>query len=289
MQAYGRDILFKVMDTIVEISKEQERRIMQIEMIKNFYPEYTENNYVLWIIPNLFIDSETTHINGKIKVIKDGDVLDIPIVSNLPYPNKKVCQLSLHARDNTCFGIPLVFSSFKELKQITEINIYWDIFTYDQLEDLDVYYRPYIQSLQMHYEIKFSEGSPENQAKKRFYTLFSKDTVHDGKKLAYETAYDRLECLNATINCNHNKWMIQEYVIDFLSQNKNDITKEIMKKHLQNLSTDECVNVITRMTNRCIDKYLTDYRFELKEKTLELKAGISAEFIPEPAFGFHFS
>ena len=37
MQAYGRDILFKVMDTIVEISKEQERRIMQIEMIKNFY------------------------------------------------------------------------------------------------------------------------------------------------------------------------------------------------------------------------------------------------------------
>lgn len=73
MQAYGRDILFKVMDTIVEISKEQERRIMQIEMIKNFYPEYTENNYVLWIIPNLFTDSETTHINGKIKVIKDGD------------------------------------------------------------------------------------------------------------------------------------------------------------------------------------------------------------------------
>ena len=109
MQAYGRDILFKVMDTIVEISKEQERRIMQIEMIKNFYPEYTENNYVLWIIPNLFTDSETTHINGNIKVIKDGDVLDIPIVSNSPYPNKKVCQLSLHARDNTCFGIPLVF------------------------------------------------------------------------------------------------------------------------------------------------------------------------------------
>ena len=36
MQAYGRDILFKVMDTIVEISKEQERRIMQIEMIKKF-------------------------------------------------------------------------------------------------------------------------------------------------------------------------------------------------------------------------------------------------------------
>ena len=151
MQAYGRDILFKVMDTIVEISKEQERRIMQIEMIKNFYPEYTENNYVLWIIPNLFTDSETTHINGNIKVIKDGDVLDIPIVSNSPYPNKKVCQLSLHARDNTCFGIPLVFSSFEELKQITEINIYWDIFTYDQLEDLDVYYRPYIQILQMHY------------------------------------------------------------------------------------------------------------------------------------------
>ena len=57
MQAYGRDILFKVMDTIVEISKEQERRIMQIEMIKNFYPEYAENNYVLWIIPNLFTDS----------------------------------------------------------------------------------------------------------------------------------------------------------------------------------------------------------------------------------------
>ena len=94
MQAYGRDILFKVMDTIVEISKEQERRIMQIEMIKNFYPEYTENNYVLWIIPNLFTDSETTHINGKIKVIKDGDALDIPIVSNSPYPNKKVCFIT---------------------------------------------------------------------------------------------------------------------------------------------------------------------------------------------------
>lgn len=259
MQAYGRDILFKVMDTIVEISKEQERRIMQIEMIKNFYPEYTENNYVLWIIPNLFTDSETTHINGKIKVIKDGDVLDIPIVSNSPYPNKKVCQLSLHARDNTCFGIPLVFSSFEELKQITEINIYWDIFTYDQLEDLDVYYRPYIQSLQMHYEIKFSEGSLENQNQKRFYTLFAKDTVHDGKKLAYETVYDHLDCVDAAVKCDNGKWTIQEYVIDYLCQNNNHVTKEMMKKNLQRLSEDECLDIITRMTEKCIDKYLKDY------------------------------
>ena len=176
---------------------------------------------------------------------------------------------------------------FEELKQITEINIYWDIFTYDQLEDLDVYYRPYIQSLQMHYEIKFSEGSLENQNQKRFYTLFAKDTVHDGKKLAYETVYDHLDCVDAAVKCDNGKWTIQEYVIDYLCQNNNHVTKEMMKKNLQRLSEDECLDIITRMTGKCIDKYLTDYRFEFKEKKLELKANVNAEFIPEPAFGFH--
>ena len=72
-----------------------------------------------------------------------------------------------------------------------------------------------------------------------------------------------------------------------MCQNNNHVTKEMMKKNLQRLSEDECLDIITRMTEKCIDKYLTDYRFEFKEKKLELKANVNAEFIPEPAFGFH--
>ena len=134
----------------------------QIEMIKRHYPDYTESDWVLWIVPELFRHYYAYEIVGTIQVMKEVpgetgtvlETLDIPYSLRTPYPNKNIRQLSFVSGRKRLYGIPLVFKSFEELSLIKEIRITWEIYypTYQTEDEKNVQHPEY-----------------------RFFTVFSKD------------------------------------------------------------------------------------------------------------------
>ena len=162
-----------------------ESKFMQIEMIKRHYTNYQEEQYVLWIVPELFHNTEATSIISNLKIIlQDGNSMDMnfKIISCTPYPNKNIIHLAMKSGRKRIYGIPLVFNTFEELCRISSISIRWDIFNKDETSRID--------RLIVNYNLNF-----KNDIKNRFFTVFSKDTICDVEKEEYYSQFDTINKL----------------------------------------------------------------------------------------------
>ena len=144
----------------------EKNKLSQIEMLKRHHKDYSETDYVLWIIPELFhntiLNLNEQSINLEIEK-EDGETINVNGILRMPYPNKKLIQYSMLSGKQKLFGVPLVFKTFEELCQIKGIFIEWNIDDeYDK------------SKLNIEYNLSFEKHeNPEY----RFYTVFSKDKV----------------------------------------------------------------------------------------------------------------
>lgn len=104
-------------------------KIMQINMIKKAYPDYQHDNWVLWIVPELIHSTKSVEITGNLSVEKrNGETIELKQCIRTPYPSKYFNQLSLKSGRKRLYGIPLIFDSFEELCEISDVIIDWEIY-----------------------------------------------------------------------------------------------------------------------------------------------------------------
>lgn len=153
-------------------------KIQQVEMVKRHYIDYVDGDWILWIVAKLYHNYETSDIAGIIEIKKvGGDTINIPYIVRKPYPNKQINQLSMRSGRKRLYGIPLVFQTFEELQEITEITIQWDAYEKWGLQGklpkpLDVWFN----SLVLKYHVAFEKD--ENEPSHRFFTISSSDQFY---------------------------------------------------------------------------------------------------------------
>ena len=147
-----------------------EFRNSQIEVIKKHYSDYDENDWVLWIIPDLFYKFKAD-ITGTIKIfLKNEETLEVPYLTRSPYPNKWLKQMSMKSGRKRLYGIPLLFKTFEELCEISRIEIRWSIVETDRLPFSEV------TDLIVNYNLNFKKNSENPEY--RFFTVYSQDTTY---------------------------------------------------------------------------------------------------------------
>lgn len=153
----------------------------QISNLKKHYPDISVDDWILWIVPELFHFYTVYEIIGKIQVKKDNgnitEFVDIPYILRTPYPNKNIRQLSFVSGRKRLYGIPLLFKSFEELSHIKEIKITWEIY-------YPLYHEEYHESpsllgcdiLEIKYNLSFELNGEHPDY--HFFTVFSKDMTN---------------------------------------------------------------------------------------------------------------
>lgn len=151
----------------------------QTEMIQNHYKDYSpENDWVLWIIPELYHQYKIENLEGSIEIKKtDGTKINIPYCLRKPYPNKHINQLAMKSGRKRLYGIPVVFKSFEELENVSEIIIKWDVYTYQHLKNIETPFDLHIDILEIKYLLNFEKNIEHSEY--RTYTIFSKDNILD--------------------------------------------------------------------------------------------------------------
>lgn len=151
----------------------------QTEMIQTHYKDYSsENDWVLWIIPEIYHQYKIENLKGSIEIKKlDGTKIDIPYCLRKPYPNKNINQLAMKSGRKRLYGIPLIFKSFEELETVSEIIIKWDVYTYHHLNNIETPFDLHIDILEIKYQVNFEKNIEHSEY--RTYTIFSKDNILD--------------------------------------------------------------------------------------------------------------
>lgn len=138
-----------------------------IEMIKKHYVDYSESDWVLWIVPELIQEYAIKDLVANIKVKKnDGSFIDIPpfVVRN-PYKDKNIYQISMKSGKKILYGIPLIFKTFEEISQVSEVLINWEIYSEGRCF--------HVNNLTVKYNLQFKKDDKNEDY--HFFTIFSKD------------------------------------------------------------------------------------------------------------------
>lgn len=258
---------------------------LQIETIREVYPEYNEDtDWVIWIVPDFYYAREFVHLSGEIKIKKkDGSVLDILGEVCTPYPNKQIYQLSSLPTDKRgrIWGVPLVFASFEEVMEIIEVNIKWKLFEYDYNMDnmpLTLHY----STSEMDYEISFEKSSNDSDAK--LFVIHSKDypsstyieECPDEWIELYMCKFDFAASSDATIEWSHDEFKV---IVDGSEYYKDsNVPKNNFSNTLQNYIglietlTEEEMQVIKDFVDKVVCKEEIQYHPAYRKKKETIRA-----------------
>lgn len=150
------------------LNSAETEKARQIDMLKKHY-NYSDNQYVLWIVPDLFHNTPVKNIEATVEIkTKTDDIFKLPkTIIRKPYPNKHIRQLSMTSGRQRLYGIPLIFDRFEDLCDITAVIISWHIYETDDC----------LTILNVRYDINFEKDAEHEDYK--FFTIFSKDTICD--------------------------------------------------------------------------------------------------------------
>lgn len=142
-----------------------------IEMIKKHHINYSENDWVLWIVPELNQGYNIKDLVATIKVKKnDGSFIDIPpFVVRTPYKDKNIYQISMKSGKKIIYGIPLIFKTFEELSQVSEVLIDWEIYSEGRCF--------LVNNVTVKYNLQFKKDDKNEDY--HFFTIFSKEQSSD--------------------------------------------------------------------------------------------------------------
>lgn len=279
----------------------QHVKASQTEMIKRAYPDYDQDNdWVLWIVPDLFHNREFMKLVGEIEVKKkDGSVLEIPHVVRTPYYNKKLHQISLVPGDKRkrIFGVPLVFHSFEELEEISEVYIKWNIYAKCALDDKIENFVLHLLSVRIHYRVSFLKNTVHPEL--RVFTIHSND-YSSTSDLFKENEELKAEYLNEfdmalSANCSIELLINDEFETVILNpgiyinhstadSNESCLSDDVTKR-LVSLSDGEKGELKEFLKQMYVEDEV-EFSPDYLEKEEILTAEFMADLIPEPGFGF---
>ena len=150
-------------------------KISQGLMLKKMYPEYVVTDYVLWIVTDLYFETDMLDrkpdIRGIVQVVKkDGTKIEFTSKVKNPYPNKRLHQVIMMNGRKRGFGIPLIFKTFEELAEIEEIAVTWTIDFFDKENTVFA-----SQVYEEFYHVQFLEDKEKQE--NRVYTLSSRNIL----------------------------------------------------------------------------------------------------------------
>ncbi len=106
-----------------------ERQNEQLDKI--FKPEEYKDKYILWIIPQLYFPYAESPQCSIHLFSKDKRLLALPTCKlRTPHPNKNIKVFSCRSGRKVVAGIPLIFDTFEELKDVSRLNVIWHIPSY---------------------------------------------------------------------------------------------------------------------------------------------------------------
>ena len=167
-----------------------------IEMLQRKYPKYDGNQYVLWIVPELIYRYHSQEIIGSVSIIKkDGTEVNVDQILRTPYPNKAIHQISTKVGRKRVYGVPLIFDTFEELCEVSDIHIQFDIYSSIYMDEMP--FVPFMNHLDIWYHVNFILNKEHPEYK--IFTIFSKDNI-DYEEEEYMNQYDFMVEIEGTID-----------------------------------------------------------------------------------------
>lgn len=288
MKHNGHDLKESWYEDCYKYSKAQ-----QVEMIQRHY-KYSENDWVLWIVADLFHNYQVKEITGEIEIKnKDDSSIDVPFLLRTPYPNKNIRQLSMKSGRKRLYGIPLVFKTFEQLCEVSEITIRWDIYEEAFLGNNDKPFQLDTKTLVIKYHLIFEKDN--NNPEHHFYTVFSKDYTYDvysaNKINEYYDEFDVAIQITGSIVCEDEEWetlicetyLLKENADGAESRKLTDKEQKIFDELIEIKPDKEKINILLQgvTVKSEIQVEISGY-----EKTETLTAAYMADMITESCFGF---
>lgn len=179
----------KAIDVGEYIATQDQKR--QEKIIKEFNPNYTVGDWVLWILPEISLhQDQAKEITGEIHIYKEnGEEISIEQCTRRPCANKAIYYCAMKADGQRAFGFPLVFKTYMEVCEVKKIVVDWDIFTNYYLGEtpFDLQYTQYVVEINLNFEKEVYKNTPL-----RFITIRTRDD-YDIKTSAIKK---RSECKN---------------------------------------------------------------------------------------------
>lgn len=269
----------------------QKYKLRQDEMIRRHDAEYTEKDWVLWIVPDFFYNRNARVITGTIEVKRNGEPMEIPVILRNPYPNKKIRQLSMKSGRRVLYGIPLVFRSFEELSGISDITIRWDVYElmYRSITEIGVKEPPlpHLETVLVQYHLIFRKDNQNPHS--HIFTVFSNDSAcladikgYEEKAKLYYDEFDIAEVICGKIT---EEGPAVTGIRSLKKNNKRVYTRAEMRfineYHTAVRDIEEECKLLEKTQSDTL--YWDMYCFE---KTESLTAASMANLMASPCFGF---
>lgn len=153
-------------------------RESQAEMIQRLYPNYDGSQYCLWLVPDFFDKYSRGFVTCDVEIVlKSGDTLSLPgkKVIRTPYLNKHIAQYSLKNGRRCIYGIPILFDSYEQLCEISEIHCTWAVGRFMHVDKVEKPFGSLLICLYSRYlNVKFDE-----KPGCKCYTLRVYDSLYD--------------------------------------------------------------------------------------------------------------
>lgn len=269
----------------------------QVEMLKRNYTEYCKDDWILWIVPDLFHNYNLLAHTGIISIKKkDGSLIQVPFILRTPYPNKLIKQLSMKCGRKRLYGIPLLFKTFEELCEVDEITIRWDIYEGWAFKASDKAVDLHTHTLIVKYVLSFKENAENSDY--RFFTLFSKDNVYDvyeekdiDRIREYYNEFDIAMNVVGNLMCDEEKWEVilgdtftlkdktEEDIESLLTEEEQKIVDKLVTVIPDKEKIKELLKIVTVKSE-------VQWQVSYYERTEILTAEYMADILPESCFGF---
>lgn len=266
------------------------RKERQVNMIKQYYPDYVDGDWVLWVIPDLYHACPIDELVASIEIkTTDGSVMNTPYVSRKPYTNKRIHQLSMKSGRKRLYGIPLVFKTYQELCAVSDIVIKWEIYEKWSLDKSDAPLDIHVKQLVIDYHLTFEQNS--EQPDYRFYTVSSKDSIHESFNYAenapYFSQFDTAVAVNGLIDCGKGDWELDVDGVSVLNREVDHTLKRAEQKvvdEISKISINQETATVLLDTAQVKNQLLWNGVYYKKSETLT--AQYMADLLTESSFGF---
>lgn len=275
-------------DSYLEIKESQE------EMIRRHYSDYNSNKWVFWIVSELFHIEDIDALSAYITIKKKDGANPITVSTTVrqPYPNKRIYQQSMKSGHKRLYGIPLIFETFEELTEISEVIIKWEIFSGYILENIHEY-RPFeLMATQLIVKYNLSFEKDNKNPDYRFFTLFSKDEslYNFDNRTDYEDAPEKFQsyCSEFDSIFDHEDKVILdpwEFIYPETAAATSDPYFEEFKHSFPDKKDIPRILKTLNEGNYLIKQEITR-NLMMYEKTETLKAEYMADISPQKAYGF---
>lgn len=286
-----------------------------LAMLKKVH-DYKDGQYVLWLDFNLFSQYLIHKMDAKIEALDEsGNVIQVLADTKAdenstrgslirkPYPNYYISQIGFKNGRKRIYGVPVIYSSFKEIERIKMIRVIWTAYRSHFLDEKA--FDMYVEELIVLYDVKFTQESG-----KYWYTIGSQDEFEsdwqerieesirnkDGYEksyTSYDTEYDYKLGYAGSVILSDKKGnddfddvgVIKKWGRIINKELSNDILNGAFRKiECMPLNEDRVRDMLEKINP--VRKSEVNYYRALYETHAEIKAKDCADMLISSAFGF---